>query len=312
MAYYNATRVLRLTRKALGFTQEKLSEDICEVENYSRIETGRYTLRRSVYQKLMEKMGRIPDRRYVVCVSKDGMLLEEKVELERAFKRYDYGAAEKYLQILKEKSDDNLLTRQYLARVDALVEYRKGRITAGELAEKLDVALRMTAPEYDKYNSNDLPFPFMKGELLLQLNIANARRKNKEIDESIKLYQKILECTGARYLGEPDRTTLEITVRNNLSMAYEIKKMYHEACKELDICLELAVKSDYGHLMATLLSSKASIIIDMIEAEMKEERHMEEAKKLSQQAYSIAVARGDQRTADSIKQFYQIYFPKEL
>ena len=308
MAYYNATRIIRLTRIALGLTQEKLSENICDVENYSRLETGRYSLRRSMYQKIMEKMGRISDRRYVVCVSKDGMLLEEKVELERAFKRYDYEAAEKYLQILKEKSDDNLLTRQYLVRAEALVEYRRGHITAGELAEKLEAALRMTTPEYEEYLLKKALFPFFKSELLLMLNIANARRKNKEVDKSIKLYQKILECIEACYLGEPNRTTIEVTVRNNLSMAYEIKKMYHEAYGELDKCLELAVKYDYGHLMATLLSSKASIIIDMIEADMIEEEYIEEAKILSQQAYCIAVARGDKRASDSIEMFYKTYF----
>ena len=55
MVYYNANEVIKLTRKAMGLTQEELSEGICEVVTLSRIENGHTSVKRSTYKKLMEK-----------------------------------------------------------------------------------------------------------------------------------------------------------------------------------------------------------------------------------------------------------------
>lgn len=41
MANYRANDVIRLTRKAVGLSQEAISEGICSVETFSRIERGK-------------------------------------------------------------------------------------------------------------------------------------------------------------------------------------------------------------------------------------------------------------------------------
>ena len=311
MAYYNVNRVIKLTRKALGLTQEKLSEGICEVETYSRIENGRRTIRRSTYRKLMEKMGRIADRRYAVCVSKDGMLLEEKVELERAFKRYDYEAAEKYLKILKEKADDNLLTRQYIARVDALVEYRCKRITAKELAVRLDAALRMTVPEYETYMNSGRTFAFFVEEIQLLMNLGNAYRRSKDFDESIHVYKYILRCLEENYIGEPIRTNLYITIVNSISAVYEILGKYQDAISQLDVCLELVAQNDYGHLIPVLMSAKAYNIMRLVDDKCMGNDNIIEAKKISQYAFYIATARCDANSISRIDKFYREFMEND-
>lgn len=42
MANYRAGDVIRLTRQAVGMTQEMLCENICSVETLSRIENGKH------------------------------------------------------------------------------------------------------------------------------------------------------------------------------------------------------------------------------------------------------------------------------
>lgn len=312
MAYYNANRVIKLTRKALGITQEKLSEGICEVETYSRIENGHRTIRRSTYRKLMEKMDRNTDRRYAVCVSKDGMLLDEKIELERAFKRYDYEAAEKYLNILKEKVDDNLLTQQYMARVEALVEYYRGRISAEELIRKLDEALKITVPEYERYLNEDIVYPFTKMELLILLNIGNAYRRMGNNARGKFLYLIIFDCLNAGYLGEQDSTSLQVSVGRSLAKAYAEAQNSMRALAVVDECLEIAIKSDYGCKIAEMLVSKANNYGVLVHRGELSKEYLDVASKCLRQAYYLAAARNEHETMEKVNRYYSEYFENEL
>lgn len=307
MAYYNANEVIRLTRKAMGLTQEQLCEGICEIVTLSRIENGHTSVKRSTYKKLMEKMGRIPETRYAICVSKDGVLSEDRLELERAIKRYDFEVAEHFLQQLKENADDNIVTKQYIIRMDALINYRLGRIETGEFAKRLEVAMGQTVPLYEKYLENKSIFPFSMSELMILTNLAVAYRRIDKIQECIQLYEMILRCLEVEYLGEPDNSKMQVTIRYNLAMVYEGQNMYRQALEEIEQCLELAVRYDYGYCMAPLISAKVFNIIKLVKNDELGEEKIFEAKKLSQQAYYIAVARGDEKVKLSISEFNKRY-----
>lgn len=308
MAYYNANEVIRLTRKAMGLTQDELCEGICEVVTLSRIENGHTSVKRSTYKKLMEKMGRIPETRYAVCVSKDGVLAEDRLELERAFKRYDYEAAEYYLNRLKENADDNLLTRQYIIRVDALVDYRLGRIETKEFAQRLEIAMRQTAPSYEKYLYSNKIYPFTTAEMMLLANLAVAYRKIDKVKQSIQLYETVLQCLDVKYVGEPDNSKTQIAVRNNLAMVYEAQGENQKALIEIDKCLRLALQYDYGHTVAPLLFAKAYNIIKLVRKGKLGSGCINEVKKLSLQAYYIAVARGEDKIKKSVENFWKRNF----
>lgn len=189
MAYYNANEIVRLTRIAVGMTQEELSDGICSVVTLSRMECGHHAVKRKTYRKLMAKMGRITEKRYAVCVDKDGELSEEKIKLERAFKGYDYEEAGRQLERMKVNASDSLLTRQYIAREEALVGYYLNRISGSEMIDGLDRALRMTVPEYEKYVNSDKVFPFVHEELLLLMNIANACKRLGEREKALLYYR---------------------------------------------------------------------------------------------------------------------------
>ena len=310
MAYYNANEVIRLTRNALDLTQEQLSEGICEVITLSRIENGHHSVKRSTYRQLMERMGRLPDTRYAICIDKDGVLSEDRLELERAFKRYDYEAAEYYLKRLKEKADDNLLTRQYIFKANALVSYRLKRIDESEFIEVIEKSMCYGCEpvvSYEQYIDSEKVFPYTKMELLLLTNLAGAYRENGNLEKSIMLYNLISRCLYAKYLGAPDCIRMQITVKNSLAMAYEMAGKYYEAIKELDLCLNLAKKYDYGHTMPTLISAKSFNIIKLVNAGKLEKECVEEAKHLSQQAYYIAAARGDVNAMRMIREFIEHY-----
>ena len=120
MANYRAGDVIRMTRNAVGITQEDLSDGICSVETLSRIENGKHKIKRETYRKLMEKMGRAVHDNCAVCMGKDMSLLEEYTLFEDAMAKREYNMAKRYLERIREKISDSPVDRQYLKRVETL------------------------------------------------------------------------------------------------------------------------------------------------------------------------------------------------
>lgn len=305
MAYYLMNKVVKLTRLALGMTQEELCEGICDVRVLSRSENGRQELKKANFRKLMARMGRTTEPIYAVCVDKDGRLLEDRENMERAFKRYDYAAAEQYLRRMQENADDNLLTRQYLARAEAVAEYRQKRIGAEEFAKRVDQALRMTVPDYEKYvYGTDKVFPFVKEELLGLLSLGNAYMHTGMYEKAKETYDAILRCLKAGYMLMPDRITLEITVWDSQYHVYDKEGNLDDALQKIEDCLQKSKEIDYGHKIAPLLVSRAYNYILMVRRGRWEESRLEDVKGYLRRAYYIAAARGDDRFMDIIIKYY--------
>nr|WP_300679905.1 hypothetical protein [uncultured Acetatifactor sp.] len=305
MAYYLMNKVVKLTRLALGMTQEELCEGICDVKVLSRSENGRQELKKANFRKLMARMGRTTEPIYAVCVDRDGRLLEDRENMERAFKRYDYAAAEQYLRRMQKNADDNLLTRQYLARAEAVAEYRQKRIGAEEFAKRVDQALRMTVPEYEKYvYGTDKVFPFVREELLGLLSLGNAYTHSGQYEMAKQAYNAILRCLKAEYMLKPDRLTLEITVWDALYHVYDKEGYLEDALQLIEDCIQKSREIDNGHRIAPLLVSKAYNYIWMVKLGRWEESRLENAKGYLRRAYYIAAARGDARIMDIIINYY--------
>ena len=142
MANYRAGDVIRMTRNAVGITQEDLSDGICSVETLSRIENGKHKIKRETYRKLMEKMGRAVHDNCAVCMGKDMSLLEEYTLFEDAMAKREYNMAKRYLERIREKISDLLVDRQYLKRVETLLTYELGELSPQEFLLQLEETIK--------------------------------------------------------------------------------------------------------------------------------------------------------------------------
>ena len=106
MADYRAGDVIRLTRNAVGMSQEELCDGICSVQTLSHIENNKHRIKPDTYRQLMEKMGRGVHNNCAVCMGKDMSLLEEYPLFEDAMAKRDYHVAERYLTRIREKISD--------------------------------------------------------------------------------------------------------------------------------------------------------------------------------------------------------------
>lgn len=314
MANYRAGDVIRLTRNAVGMSQEELCDGICSVQTLSHIENNRHRIKPDTYRQLMEKMGRGVHNSCAVCMGKDMSLLEEYPLFEDAMAKRDYHAAERYLMRIRAKISDFVTDRQYLKRVESILDYDMGKIEVQEHMRQLDEAMEMTIPYYVCYlwgEKRDIVYPYREQEILILMEIGNTYYDMREMEKAIGVYEKIIRSLDAGYMDVKNAEELKLITLTNLSFPLEKQEKYEEALLNATKGLEMAVNLGYAHALVELLVSVAWNQIQISDRIMDDERkkqELSEAKRKMQQAYYIAAARKDEHNQMKIADYFKRYF----
>lgn len=135
-------------RKARGWSQERLSENICARETVSNIENGRPP-KQKMLEDLLEKLGE-PRQRYF------GYVESEKYEIYPLVKSYqemlgaDKESAAGLLRHIKKKLDKNFpVNLQFIESSEIMEKAMNGLLKPEEELAALEECLRYTMPEYD-------------------------------------------------------------------------------------------------------------------------------------------------------------------
>ena len=148
MSNYNIGDIVRMTRQAMGISQEELSDGICSVQTLSRIENGKVNVKKKTYQQLMERMGRDGTKNYSVLSTEEYDVLDIMLELNNALFRHDIDEADKLLELLKQNLDsDNDLNHLYLGETECIVNVYAGKMTAQEGLVCLENLIEKTIPQ---------------------------------------------------------------------------------------------------------------------------------------------------------------------
>lgn len=139
---------LSTERKKVNYTQEKISDGICSVESYSRIENGRKPTRNN-YKALTEKIG-TENRYYIELVNTgniDALLLRREISYELFMERNERlpELLEELKKVLGEK--EVAKNRQYLEFVQVSIEENTGRKTWNQCCDMFRNILSYTMNE---------------------------------------------------------------------------------------------------------------------------------------------------------------------
>lgn len=309
MANYRAGDVIRLTRNAIGMTQEQLSEGICSVETLSRIENNRQGIGIEVYGLLMAKMERNPLRSYAICSSTDMRIAEEKKALEDAVAKVDYEKAKVHLMKMKSMMSATNYNQQYLGRFEALIAYHTKEIEENELIEQLDKAIRLTLPEYEKYLESEDVFPFTEQELMTLMSLANAYMLAERNMESLYIYESLLKCLEGKYIDNDTIRRMKLVVMANGNKVLGILGKHDVAIERAQDIIEQACRYNYGHVLSNAL---VSLVWNTKQENRNELIDNKLMKQKLRQAYYIAVARKDVFYINMIKKYYIELFEESI
>lgn len=139
---------LSTERKKVNYTQEKISDGICSLESYSRIENGRKPTRNN-YKALTEKIG-TENRYYIELVNTgniDALLLRREISYELFMEKNERlpELLEELKTVLGEK--EVAKNRQYLEFVQVSIEENTGRKTWNQCCDMFRNILSYTMNE---------------------------------------------------------------------------------------------------------------------------------------------------------------------
>lgn len=310
MANYRVGDIIRLTRIASGLTQEQLSENICSVETMSRIENGKHGVKKDIYQKLMEKMNRNPERSYAICVDKDMQIIEERAAFEEAMTRHDFERADEYMTLLKEKAGESILTKNYVRRESAFLDFYQNRITSAELVEILEELAEETVPDYRRYMEEKIIFPFTEQEIILFKRLAVAYGRNDKNELALEICEMLLRSLRSEYMVEWKKN--EITVIGNMAFFYSRLNKYDIAYKLVCEVCNKAKMYDNGILLEESIFNKSWCTVREIKECKNKEGEIERCKKLIRKAYYLSLARNDQTNLKIFSDYYATQFGESI
>lgn len=310
MANYRVGDIIRLTRIASGLTQEQLSENICSVETMSRIENGKHGVKKDIYQKLMEKMNRNPERSYAICVDKDMQIIEERAAFEEAMTRHDFERADEYMTLLKEKAGESILTKNYVRRESAFLDFYQNRITSTELVEILEELAEETVPDYRRYMEEKIIFPFTEQEIILFKRLAVAYGRNKKSEVAIEICEMLLRSLRSEYMVEWKKH--EIKILGNIVFFYQRLKKYEIACEIEKNLFEEAKECDNGVLVEEGIFDRAWDILREIKNGKRKKEEIEVCKKMMRKAYYLSLSRNDQVNMKIFSEYYATQFGESI
>lgn len=299
MGMYRLGDIIRMNRRALSITQEQLCDGICSVETLSRMETGKQNPGKDIYELLMERMGRIRERAYSMLSISDIKILDQMKQLEDYIKLYDYEAAEAILHDLKKNLGDSILDRQFLIRVESIINYRLNRISNNEFLKELKKAIRLTIPLYGSVSLSKWPFSINETRLLINISTAYAKKGNYH--KCINILEEAYNAMLQSYMDKQQRIEHQVIIINNLSKWYGVIGQHYKAIKISKEGIKLCREYNLGNVLPVLLYNITWNIERLMDKRLLHSDHNRECIKYLKQAYYLSSAMQQPFTEQFIK-----------
>ncbi len=195
MGEHSKSAIIKYTRKYLNMTQEELAENICDPVTLARYESGSLNPSDEKFHLLMQKMG-MSGEKYVIPVQNAKEDHEKQMKkILYALEREDYKEVEKGVEWLKKSpgfSMESVENRQYIRRLELILEDEAGKITNKEYIKSLEAILKLT---FQDYNEEHFPVHrvFTENEVLIISNIARQYAMMGDRKQAIRIYYNLEE-----------------------------------------------------------------------------------------------------------------------
>jgi len=145
--YYCIGDVIRIRRKMLGLSQEKLCEGICSVRTVSRLERNLSKPQKEIVQKLFDRLNLSTELCRTELVTDSQEAIEKYEELKKQANIENYKEVEVLLKEIKELiSMNNPSNIQAVMKIECLYKYINNKISKDEYIIAMKNVLECTVP----------------------------------------------------------------------------------------------------------------------------------------------------------------------
>ncbi len=311
MSNYNVGDMIRLTRQAIGMSQEELADNICSVQTLSRIENGKVKVKKKVYQQLMEKMGRNGTKNYSVLSTENFEVLDIMVQVDNALFRKEYAYAEEKLNRLKDfLSMDKEINYLYVKECEIMIDSGLHRISTEEELEELEKLARLTIPNYKELLYK--VYPFMRREIVLLMNIGNVYGDLGQRQMAIDIYFMLIRSMNTGYMRQKDSVQLTVMLISSAARFYgglgkrdtAIRMSWNAIYKAKKHQLYTVLPKCYGEIAWNMMKQ--------IENGERDSSEKELCRQYLRQGYAAAILSNQRWLADANMSIYKKFFEEDI
>ncbi|HKM34592.1 MAG TPA: helix-turn-helix domain-containing protein [Lachnospiraceae bacterium] len=243
---------IKRRREALGLSQEKVAEGICDPVSMSRIECGRVAPQKQTLQKLLERVGMSGNEFIAVVHVEYAELLELAVEISICLSHTNGGAAEPLIEKLESlMQNPDRYDRQFLQYAKALAWYGQNKIDAATHHVLQEEALYQTFPKIESEKLNKWCFSSQESSILNALS--HSCEKVGKVEEVCALLSILLK----QYENKPFplrhyAAGYELTARN-LGNLLGNQGKFREAIEAADKAIQLGLQTGRGVVLKVAL-----------------------------------------------------------
>lgn len=199
MAYYKASQVIKMRRKAMGHSRYEYDADGPSNMAVYRMEEKGIRISEKGYRKLTRAMGEEESTRRGVLETRNIRVLWLTNEILYSLLKKDYEKAERLLEELRERLDCSVKrNQQYLVFLQAELQYKQKKITG--LEYKTAIGQSISYGSYECENLLEKKWPFKEREYNSFQKMVEVVRKEKEYERQKKLLYQMKEILETGYM----------------------------------------------------------------------------------------------------------------
>lgn len=301
---YMIHEYLSSKRQEKGFTQEVLSEGICEPETYSRVEGGKRAPSRKNFKALAERLdiSWALYRGEIVC--EDFKAYELRRLQRMAAIEGDWKKSLVFVRELENILDMSIIENyQYVKCQEYVMCYQLGDMKLEEASVKLKEILQMT--QKMNVDVSRLVY-YSQTEMEIVAHLAQLYRRCGKYKEGIELIETIVKQMEHSSLSYEDQW-------NGFSLLFRVLASLYFAIGEYDIAIQI---SEYvkRNMLRRKEGANLPEVLDEIadNLEHKGEQYSQMYKKLYRYTYYVADFYGIQEAIDFVKKYYEEKFELDM
>lgn len=204
---------IRAERLARGMTQEELADGIYKnAASLSRVESGKVSPSKKMFEKLMERLGVEKGRYNPYAVTESFETMELRQDIDRFASRGNYAEVERALNALKGQLDLRIAENaRIIEDAELLVQTSLYKKSPAEMLERR-IALVADVFDYEREVVRHVP---MRNEVLWLNHLCVDLWHMGEKEKADRIYEKILESINGSKIKEKFRYRSYSLVLNN-------------------------------------------------------------------------------------------------
>lgn len=306
-------QVIKTRRLAFGISQEKLAEGVCDVRTLSRIENMKHSPQKKKRTELLRKLGMSGERYDYQIITERYEDYVRCIDYENLSNNGEDEKADKLFEILKKRTPDTLINRQYITAQET---YRLGElkeISTEEEIERIKKALAMTFPfDVEKVDAWKVCVLSIN-EVYIILNLAAKYKKQRQFNKALPLLQYVMRSFELN--GDNMYPYMDTYIRFIARIASYMGDMgnFEESDRLARECIELSFICDNTIMLAMCLRGLAWNVehfIDTIPEKEIETRKklMRNVHSLYRQAYAVAIVSDNLTSKRYVERHYKMMY----